>query len=689
MPGFAPLAAAPLASVGLPPAREALLAGVFALGASAQGRSQAHAHATGDTGALTLAGQSRGTAIPQAQTDTAVSIFGAGRAAALTAAASAARITVDGHARAELADTGRVTSDYVVRGQAAGETDTSATAAPAIGVNLLLAGSPSNEGHAAGAISLMAGQNARAGITAHADVLWQAGCDVQSTIAVKGQVTRPLSLDGTAGSVAQAHATGTGSMALTGTARLAGFTSLRAQDGVALAGRGRAIAGTQATTIYALTLTGQGSAAAQQDRFATSASHTSLSGDAEAQAALIGRTSGHIALGVQAKTDTAVFGHGQSGVSIARHFDAALTVDAAMARAILFGGASAALTAGATRKTITAPLPFSGHAQVRVGTNVEAATPVPMGITCAGRVGLSLNADLRLGLPATLTGTTDLSGITSETVVLAGIASAAPRSFAQVVRTPLALTGIVQATPGLAATSDGKLALTRQSRTTALIDASAGPALHLQLQAAIAVPLRALGDIVLPLQGAGRLPIGITATGRGRLDLVGAGQSAVAMRATAGASFDLDAVAGAKVAARGQALDRVTVTRTGAGDLAVVGDAARLITVTGQSVLRVNSHALAQPVLAPKLHATGASGLQGKLSAQAVQPDGTCQASMTVDAALHDGTWPLTLLAFGVRAPPAQRRFTQPGSAQGGLVIAVPRSGVLRAEPRTGRILKG
>ncbi|MFO8125082.1 hypothetical protein [Yoonia sp.] len=148
-------------------------------------------------------------------------------------------------------------------------------------------------------------------------------------------------------------------------------------------------------------------------------------------------------------------------------------------------------------------------------------------------------------------------------------------------------------------------------------------------------------------------------------------------------------MAGAEVAAGARALDKFTVTRTGTGDIAVVGDAARLIKVTGHSVLRVSSRALAQPVLAPHLHATGASGLQGELSAQAVQPDGTGQASMTVAAAFCYGTWPLTLLTFGVRAPPGQRRFTSPDTVQGGSVITVPRSGVLRAEPRTGRILKG
>lgn len=711
MPGFAPLAAVPLASVGLPPAYEAVFAGVFALGAAAQGRSQAdavasgavvlagqaqgkistqaHAHAAGDTGAVTLAGQSRGTVIPQAYVDSVVSISGVARATALTAAANVARITVDGSARAELADTGRVTGDYVARGQAAVETGTTAIADVALALNLVLAASPSNEGHATGALPFTAGQNARSAISARATVLWQAGCIVQGAIPVQGRATQLLPLDGISHSDAWARATGAGSMALAGTARLAGFTSLRAQGGIALAGQGNTSLGTQGTALQSLTLTGQAGGIAQQDRFATSTSDTSLSGDAKAQATLVSRTSGHITLRVETTANTAVLGYGRSGIEFARMFDAAAQVDAAMARAIIFAGVSAALTASVTRKTITAPLLLSGSAQVRDGIDVAAATPVPLGVACAGQVGLSLNADLRLRLPSVSTASTGLSGTATKTVVLAGIASAAPRTFAQVVRTPLALTGIAQATPGLAATSDGKLALTRLSRTSAQIDASAGPALHLQLQTAVVVPLRAFGHMALPLQGAAWLPIRITAIARGRLDHVGAGQSAVAMRATAGASFDLDAVAGAKVAARGQALDRVTVTRTGAGDLAVVGDAARIITVTGQSVLRVNSRALAQPVLAPNLQATGASGLQGKLSGQAVRPDGAGQASMTVDAAFRYGSWPLTLLAFGVRAPPGQRRFTPPDTAQGGSVIAVPRSGVLRAEPRTGRILKG
>ena len=109
MPGFAPLAAVPLASAGLPPAREALFAGVFALGAAAQGRTQPDVVASGtlvfasqaqgrisaqvkvavagDTGTLTLAGQSRGTGIPQAHVDSVVSVFGAARTAAHAAAA--------------------------------------------------------------------------------------------------------------------------------------------------------------------------------------------------------------------------------------------------------------------------------------------------------------------------------------------------------------------------------------------------------------------------------------------------------------------------------------------------------------------------------------------------------------------------------------------------------------------------
>ena len=94
MPGFAPLAAVPLGSAGLPPAREARFAGVFALGAAAQGRTQAdavargavvlasqaqgsisaqaHALAADDNDAVTLTGQSRGTVIPQADVDSVV-----------------------------------------------------------------------------------------------------------------------------------------------------------------------------------------------------------------------------------------------------------------------------------------------------------------------------------------------------------------------------------------------------------------------------------------------------------------------------------------------------------------------------------------------------------------------------------------------------------------------------------------
>lgn len=182
MPGFAPLAAVPLASAGLPPAREAVLAGVFALGVSVKGRSQAHAvahravvltgqaqgkistqvhfAAANDTGALTLVGQSRGTVIAQAQSDTVVSLFGKAMTAALTAASSFAGIIVDSDARAELTNTGQITSDYVADGQAAGVTGTIASATVAIAVNLDLAVSPSNTAHAAGALPFTARQGA-------------------------------------------------------------------------------------------------------------------------------------------------------------------------------------------------------------------------------------------------------------------------------------------------------------------------------------------------------------------------------------------------------------------------------------------------------------------------------------------------------------------------------------------------
>jgi len=360
-----------------------------------------------------------------------------------------------------------------------------------------------------------------------------------------------------------------------------------------------------------------------------------------------------------------------------------------MARAIIFAGASAALTAAATRKTITIPLPLSGHARVQVGTDVAAATAVPIGIACAGRVGLTIGADLRLRLPSVSTASTGLNGTTTKAVILAGIANTALHTIAQIARTPLALPGIARATLDLVATSDGQLALTRLSRTLTLIEANTAPGLRLDLQSTAIVPLHALGHVAIPLHGVASLSIRITAIGRGRFDLVGAGKSAVVMRAIAGAGFELAAVTGAEAAARGRALDRFTVTRMGAGDTAVRGDAARLITFTGQSAVRVRSRALAQRVIAPNLHAAGTSGLHGKLSAQAVRPDGTCQASMSVDAVGRHGSWPLMLLAFGVRAPPGQRRFTQPDTVQGGSIITAPRSGILRAEPRAGRILKG
>jgi len=712
MPGFAPLAAVPLASAVLSPAREALSAGVFALGALAQGRSQAHAvaqgavvlagHAQGristqvhfaaanDTGALTLVGQSRGAAPQDAQVDAAVSLFGEARTATDTAASNVAGISVDSGASAELADTGLVSGDYVARGQAAGVTGTIASAKVAIAVNLDLAVSPSNTAHAAGALPFTARQGAVAAITAHADVLWQAERHIRfATTAVEGEATRLLSLEGAARSFAKARATGVGGMALAGSARLAGVTNLRAQGGIALAGQGKANTNAQATLTRALTLAGNAGVRAQEDRFATSAINISLSGNAKARTALVGRASGHITLRVETTANAAVLGHGRSGVDVARRFDAAANVDAAMARAIIFAGASAALTAAVTHKTITAPLLLSGHAQVRVGSDVAAATPVPTGIACAGRVGLSIGASQRIFLPSTLTGTTGLYGTATKTVGLAGIASAAPRTIAHITRTPLALTGSAQATLSITGNSDGRLALTRRSRTSALIDASTVPALHLQLQATAIVPLHGLGLTALALQGKVRLPGRVAAIGRGRFDLVGSGKSAVAMRTTAGAGFELAAVAGAEAAVRGHALDRFTVTRMGAGDIAVRGDAARLITFRGQSVLHVSSHALAKPVLAPNLQAAGMSSLLGKLSAQAVLTDGTCQASMTVDAAGRHGFWSLVLRMLGVRAPPGQRRFTPPDTAQGGSVITAPRSGVLHAEPRAGRILKG
>ena len=504
-----------------------------------------------------------------------------------------------------------------------------------------------------------------------------------------GQATQPLSLDVKARSFAKARAIGVGSMALTGTARLTGTTNLRAQDRIAVAGRGKANTNAQATLTRALTLAGNAGARAQEDRFATSASNIHLSGNAIAHNGLIGRTRGDITLRVETTSTTAVLGHGRSGVDVARRFDAAVNLDAAMARAIIFAGASAALTATVTRKTITAPLPLSGHARVQVGTDVAAATPVPIGIACAGRVGLTIGASQRVFLPFTLTGTIGLSGTATKTVVLAGIASAALHTIAQIARTPLALTGNAHATHRLVATSNGQLTLTRLSRKLTLIEANTVPGLRLDLQSTAIVTLHGLGRVAIHLLGVASLSIRINAMAHGLLGLVGAGKSAVIMRATAGASFDPAAVAGADVAARGQALDRFTVTRTGAGDIAVLGDAARLITVTGQSVMRVSSRALAQRVIAPNLQATGASGLQCKLSAQAIRPDGTCQASMSVDAVGRHGSWPLMLLAFGVRAPPGQRRFTQPDTAQGGSIITAPRSGILRAEPRAGRILKG
>lgn len=712
MPGFAPLAAAPLASAGLPPGREAFFAGVFALGTAVQGRTrahavargavvlagqaqgriftQAHAHATGDTRTVTLAGQSRGTVSPQAYVDRAVSVFGAARTAAHAAAASTATIIVDSDAWAELTDTGRITSDYVAQGQAAGVTGTTSTAVPAIAINLDCAVSPSNEGLAAGAIPFTARQGAKAAITARTALLWQAERHIQVAItAVDGQATQPLSLDVKARSFAKARAIGVGSMALTGTARLTGTTNLRAQDRIAVAGRGKANTNAQATLTRALTLAGNAGARAQEDRNASSTSNIHLSGNAIAQAALIGQTSCDITLRAQATADTAVLGHGLSDVSIARRSDAATPVDAAMARTIIFSGASAALIATVTSKTITAHLPLSGHARVQVGTDVAAATAVPIGIACAGRVGLTIGADLRLRLPSVSTASTGLNGTTTKAVILAGIANTAPRTTAQIAPTPLALTGIARATLDLVATSDGQIALTRLSRTSTLIEVSTVPGLHLHLQSTAIVTLHGLGRVAIHLQGVASLSIRINAMAHGLLGLVGAGKSAVVMRAIAGAGFELAAVTGAEAAARGRALDRFTVTRMGAGDTAVRGDAARLITFTGQSAVRVRSRALAQRVVAPNLHAAGTSGLHGKLSAQAVQPDGTCQASMKVDAALHDGSWPLTLQVFGVRAPPGQRRFTPPDTAQGGSVISVPRSGVLRAKPRTGRILKG
>jgi hypothetical protein len=582
-----------------------------------------------------------------------------------------------------------VSGGFDVVGLASGVSGHTASAASGVAVRSALKAGIANEAQSAAMLALAGRQTAAATVFSRAVSIWQVAPRTRLASRIAVQTARMLSLNGIVRGIVVSRATGVDGISLGGITHLVLHAEGAAALWVPAAGRSAAALHTIAGATRQLSLTGQATGFALPDRVATSSSAIGISGYAEGQTKLVGQASSQIEQKTKATSVTPVFAHGEGRVLFARRIDVAADINARASTTIAIDAATS--VSGRIAALARSAVALSGASQGWAQSQADGANSntVPVDGDSHGQSQHQISAAPYVDIRAALKGTTALLAAATKPLALDGLADVNTRTIAQTGRTPLPLTGTTRATSSLTATSNGKLTLTRQSRTAAVIEAGTVSGLHLQLQAAAIVPLHALGRVGLPLQGAARLPMQITAMGRGRFNLIGAAQSAALMHAPATGRFDLNLMAGAKAAAGGRALDRFNVARRGAGDIAVLGNAARIIPVMVKSTMRVSNRALTQPILVPNLLATGLSALQGKLTAQAKQPDGISRASITVGAALADDTWRLTALVLGVRAPPGQRRFTQPDTAQGGSVITVPRSGVLLTQPRAGRILNG
>jgi|GEM_PF-1706074 hypothetical protein len=626
MPGFAPLAAAPLASAGVVAPRIAITTGTLALVGRSVGGSTAQAASL--QAALVLVGQARSNVAARGVAGTALHLGGEARGSTGISAAASDSIPTDLDARA--------------------------------GVVCAL--------HAAGALTLAGEQRATLGTTCSSAMLLQIRPQSQAALTVDGaadtDVARALSLAGGGQLQVPAQARGAGGMSLAGAAELGLAVSAGADDLLPANGAGQAEAAVRLTADAAWDIDGQASGIALQARVVTLRAEISLQGRAAGNVALVAdlavplapRGTGLVQLPVigaaqaafgllravtadlavsavthrvlplagsatadqvlEARADGAVYISGQiastaaaaaavsasfaPGLSAAAQSDAAAQAQSGLA---IIGNAAVLapirltaagdlqvhqqITGGvlATAQAGPAALALDGQARANLQAAAVAGAELAAVSASAGQVGLQGTTALRADVLSDVHGRTALRTDVDRTVLFDGIIRADAAVTVETHQAAVAMSGQSRASLALAALAATEVTIGRDSLGTIAIDAAAIPALGLTLTVRASTVTRGAAGTAISWGGACAASAALIASTSSSAQLGGAGLGLLALAPRAGSAVPLAGIGGAGVTHLAVASNDLRLMDACIGAVAAKGAAAPLFLATGRSAL--------------------------------------------------------------------------------------------------------
>ncbi|WP_375569672.1 hypothetical protein ABWH93_16910 [Seohaeicola saemankumensis] len=645
MPGFAPLATAPLGSVGGVASRHAAAVGDFAMQGEALAGLRASVAVYDDAPAFIGEAEGRGTVDAAGGVGTAGLAGQAQGDTATHASVAAAILSLEGAVRVRAA--------------------TTAAAVGTLGAILLARSRPVSTIHADGTVPLTGAQSATNPISGSAVPLLQVLSHADAAAAIDGQVNlgRLLSLEGTGQGRAEHRAEGAGTIGLTGKAWLAVAALAHAETGVAAAGTAAGMASLGLTLAYDFGLTGAASGISLRVRVASASVEISLTGQSTVSLLLnAGLVSLYSSLG-------AVKGRGtvqalSSGViNITRASAVEVHVGATAGRLIPLGGdavghtvsrveaGSAVVSAGLGRAVLTIRVDLSGEvsfelvASAEIGTTARAsdalgtaalfdvsapieleasdrlwldldASGLSLGTAqaagallpdghaqgavlgaaaadarlavqaaCAGYVGLSLTAEPQLALAASVDGRAGLRADLLQPVMILGSSRSRLEVSAGAQTASLPLAGSLGAEPTVRAAAQGQIAFARDSLGEVGIDAVSVPALGLGLVATGRLVTRGTSAGALAIWGASSAAAALAGGLQDQFALETAAGTLAVITGFGRSGVAHAGVGHAQITSKALAFGAVTVGRQSDGDVAVVGKAQPALPIAGAAVL--------------------------------------------------------------------------------------------------------
>ncbi|WP_375572750.1 hypothetical protein ABWH93_06630 [Seohaeicola saemankumensis] len=692
MPGFAPLAAVPLGSVGGFASRQAAAAGSLALQGQAHVGLRASGSAEGIAPGFTGKAAAGGTVEASGSFSTAV---------------------ITGQAQGDTATRGIATGAILsLEGTVGVRATTTAAAVGTLGTVLLARSSPVSAIRADGAVPLDGAQDATSRVSGSAAPLWQVLSHADAAAAINGQVFegRLLPLEGTGQGHAAPQAQGFGTVDLGGDARLAVAALAHAESGVTAAGTAMGILSLGLTLASDFGLTGAASGISLRVREASASVEIGLQGQSTGALLLNAGLVSLYAWQGAAQGRGTVQAQSSGVIDITRASAVEVHVGATAGRLIPLGGGAAAhsvsrveaqsavVSAGLGLAVLTTRVDISGElaselvAAAETGTMARASGTLgtaalfeisaPIGLVASDRLGLGLDAR-GLSLAAARTAEAGLLLDGQARAALLGAAAADARLAVQVASAghvglwltaepQLALAASMAGRAGLRADLQGPVAILGSSRSRLEVSAGSQTAslpLAGSLRADLVVRAAAQGQIAFARDSLGE--VGIDAVSVPALEL---GLVATGRLATHGTSADIlavNGVSGAAVALACGLQDQLALDGTAATLVGVTSLSRSDVPLSGVAYARATTKALVFGSFTVARNSDATVAVSGR--AQPALPLlGAAVLSNAITATSSDGALPVALVArvLAEIAAAAGSVLTVTGAATAGLAIA-------------------